>query len=90
MAKISIEDLYRGEGGGEKYGVGGIMGAVIKDLFTNGVPDGYDGLLWIELLTVKHALQAAEQMKQEGDFVSGMTDAKPLSLHAEGKSNDDA
>ena len=40
MAKISIEELYRGEGGGEKYGVGGIMGAVIKDLFTNGVPDG--------------------------------------------------
>ena len=84
MAKISIEDLYRGEGGGEKYGVGGIMGAVIKDLFTNGVPDGYD------LLTVKHTLKAAEQMKQEGDFVSGMTDAKPLSLHAEGNSDDDA
>lgn len=41
MAKISIEELYRGEGGGEKYGVGGIMGAVIKDLFTNGVPSDY-------------------------------------------------
>ena len=27
MAKISIEDLYRGEGGGEKYGAGGIFGA---------------------------------------------------------------
>lgn len=90
MAKISIEELYRGEVGGEKYGVGGIMGAVIKDLFTNGVPDGYDGLLWIELLTVKHTLQAAEQMKQEGDFVSGMTGAKPLSFHAEGNSDDDA
>ena len=83
MAKISIEDLYRGEGGGEKYGAGGIMGAVIKDLFTN-------GLLWIELLTVKHTLKAAEQMKREGDFVSGMTDAKPLSLHAEGNSDEDA
>ena len=90
MAKISIEELYRGEGGGEKYGAGGIMGAVIKDLFTNGVPDGYDGLLWIELLTVKHTLQAAKQMKQEGDFVSEMTDAKPLSFHAEGNSDDDA
>ena len=32
MAQISIEELYRGEGGGEKYGAGGIMGAVIKDL----------------------------------------------------------
>ena len=42
MAQISIEELYRGEGGGEKYGAGGIMGAVIKDLFTNGIPDGYD------------------------------------------------
>ena len=78
MAQISIEELYRGEGGGEKYGAGGIMGAVIKDLFTNGIPDGYDGLLWIELLTVKHTLTAAEQIKQEGDFVSGMTDAEPL------------
>ena len=90
MAKISIEELYRGEGGGEKYGVGGIMGAVIKDLFANGIPDGYDGLLWMELLTVKHTLIAAEQMKQESDFVSGMTDTEPLSLYAEGNSDEDA
>lgn len=90
MAQISIEELYRGEGGGEKYGAGGIMGAVIKDLFTNGIPDGYDGLLWIELLTVKHTLTAAEQIKQEGDFVSGMTDAELLSLREEGNSDDDA
>ena len=27
MARINIEELYRGEGGGAKYGVGGIMGA---------------------------------------------------------------
>ena len=67
-----------------------IMGAVIKDLFTNGIPDGYDGLLWIELLTVKHTLTAAEQIKQEGDFVSGITDAEPLSLHEEEISDDNA
>lgn len=90
MAQISIEELYRGEGGGEKYGAGGIMGAVIKDLFTNGIPDGYDGLLWIELLTVKHTLTAAEQIKQEGDFVLGMTDTEPLPLHEEEISDDNA
>ena len=90
MAQISIEELYRGEGGGEKYGAGGIMGAVIKDLFMNGVPDGYDGLLWIELLTVKHTLTAAKQMKQESDFVSEMTDAEPLSLREEENSDDNA
>ena len=66
------------------------MGVVIKDLFTNGIPDGYDGLLWIELLTVKHTLTAAEQIKQEGDFVSGMTDAEPLSLREEEVSDDNA
>ena len=73
-----------------KYGAGGIMGAVIKDLFTNGIPDGYDGVLWMELLTVKHTLIAAEQMKQEGDFVSGMTDTEPLSLREEEFSDDNA
>ena len=90
MAQISVEELYRGEGGGEKYGASGIMGAVIKDLFMNGIPDGYDGLLWMELLTVKHTLTAAEQIKQEGDFVSGMTDTEPLSLREEEFSDDNA
>ena len=35
MAQISIEELYRGEGGGEKYGAGGIMGfrTVMTDCF---------------------------------------------------------
>ena len=32
MARISIEELYRGEGGGAKYGVGGIMGAVMQEI----------------------------------------------------------
>lgn len=33
ISQISIEELYRGEGNGEKYG-GGIMGAAIKYLCT--------------------------------------------------------
>ena len=88
MAQISIEELYRGEGNGEKYDDGGIMGAAIKDLFSNGIPDGYDELLWMELLIVKHTLIAAEQMKKEGDFVSGMIDTELPSLHEEKNSND--
>ena len=76
MAQISIEDLYRGEGGGAKYGAGGIMGAVMKDLFSHGVPKEYDERTYIEILIVKHTLIAAEQMKTEGDFVSEMTDAE--------------
>ena len=76
MARISVEQLYRGEGSGEKYGSGGIMGAVTKELLTCGIPDGYDERTWIEMLLVKHTLAAAEQMKNEGDFVSGITDAE--------------
>ena len=35
MAQMSLEELYRGEGAGEKYG---IMGEVMKDFFENGRP----------------------------------------------------
>lgn len=82
MARISIEELYRGEGGGVKYGAGGIMGAVMQ-VMIHGVPNEYDEQTYIELLIVKHTLKAAEQMKIEGDFVSGMTDAEPPSCYAE-------
>lgn len=34
MAQISLEELYRGEGVGTKYG---IIGEVMKDYFTNGL-----------------------------------------------------
>ena len=81
MARITIEELYRGERNGEKYG--GIMGAVAKDILTHGVPKDYDEQTWTEMLIVKHSLATAEQMKKEGDFVSGMTDAEPSSLYAE-------
>ena len=84
MAQISIEALYTGEGAGRKYGNGGLMGAVVTELFTHGVPDGYDEKMWAEMLLIKHALQAAEQMKQEGDSISGMTDSEQSSFHAKG------
>lgn len=49
----------------------------------HGVPKEYDERTHIELLIVKHTLKAAEQMKTEGDFVSGMTDTEPPSCYAE-------
>ena len=79
MAQITIEKLYRGERNGEKYG--GIMGAVTNELITHGIPEGYTKRTGIEMLCVKHTLAAAEQMENEGDFVSGMNDAEsPLSM----------
>ena len=83
MARISVEQLYRGEGGGAKYGSGGIMGTVTKELLTHGVPDSYDERTWIEMLIVKHTLAAAEQMKNEGDCVSEMADAESPSCYVE-------
>lgn len=83
MARISIEELYCCEGGGAKYGVGGIMGAVMQKIMIHGVPKKYDERTYLELLIVKHTLKAVEQMKTEGDFVSGMTDTEPPSCYAE-------
>lgn len=71
MAQMSLEELYRGESAGEKYG---ILGEVMKDFFENGHSSEYDERTWLEMLLVKHALIAAEKMKNEGDTVSGMTD----------------
>ena len=84
MARISIEALHTGEGAGGKYGNGGIMGAVATELFTHGVSDGYHAKTWADLLLIKHSLLAAEQMIQEGDSISGMTDSEPSSFHAKG------
>ena len=84
MAQISIEALYIGEGAGGKYGCGGIMGAVMTELFTHGVPEGYEAKTWAEMLLIKHVLLAAEQMKTEGDSISGMTDPEPSSFRREG------
>ena len=84
MTRISIEALYTGEGAGGKYGSGGLMGAVMTEIFTHGVPHGYDEKMWAEMLLIKHTLLAAEQMKQEGDSISDMTDSEPSSFRTEG------
>ena len=73
MARISISDLYLGEGSGEKYG--GILNAVMQEVITNGVPEGCDERTWIELLTVKQTFLTAMQMAEQGDEVSELTDA---------------
>ena len=73
MARISISDLYRGEGPGEKYG--GMLNAVFQEVFTNGIPEGCDEKTWIELLTVKHTFLTAKKMTEQGDVVSELTEA---------------
>lgn len=78
MTQMSLEELYRGESAGEKYG---IMGEVMKDFLQNGCPSKYDERTWVEMLIVKHALIAAEKMKNEGDTVSGMTDSESPSSY---------
>ena len=87
MAQMSLEGLYRGEGVGEKYG---ILGEVMKDFFQNGCPSEYDERTWLEMLLVKHALMAAEKMKNEGDTVSGMTDDVPPFSYVRWDENDNA
>ncbi len=73
MANISISDLYRGEGPGEKYG--GILNAVFHEIFTKGIPGGCSEQTWIELLTVKQTFLTAMRMAEQGDEVSELTDA---------------
>ena len=82
---MSLEELYRGESAGEKYG---ILGEVMKDFFQNGCPSEYDERTWIEMLLVKHTLMAAEKMKNEGDTVSGVTDDMSSSSYVRWDEND--
>ena len=81
MARVTIEELYRGEGTGKKYG--GILNAVMAEVMTQGIPKDQDEQTWLELLLIKHTLIVAEKMKMEGDFVSGLSDAEPPSCHVE-------
>ena len=67
MAQMSLEELYRGEGAGEKYG---ILGEVMKDFFENERPSEYDERTWLDMLLVKHALIAVEKMKRNGDYIA--------------------
>ena len=87
MTQMSLEELYRGEGVGEKYG---ILGEVMKDFLENGRAAEYDERTWVEMLIVKHTLIAAEKMKSEGDTVSGMTDDMSSSSYVRWNENDNA
>ena len=83
MARMSIEELYRGDGSGAKHGVSGIMGAIMREVMIQGVPREYDERMYIKPLIAMHTLNAAGPMEIDGDFVSGITDAEPLSCYAE-------
>lgn len=85
MSQISLEELYRGEGSGEKHG---ILGEVMKDFFENGCAAEYDERTWLDMLLVKHALFAAGKMKNEGDTVSGLTDDVSPFSHVRWNEND--
>ena len=87
MAQMSLEELYRGESAGEKYG---IMGEVMKDFLQNWRPSEYDERTWLDMLLVKHALIAADKMKLEGDSISGMTDTEPPSSYVRWDEHDNA
>ena len=83
MARITVEEAYRGE----KYGV---MSAAMADYLTQGRPAEYDERTWVEMLIVKHALIAAVKMKSEGDSISGMTDAESSSSYVRWDGHDNS
>ena len=83
MARISIEELYRGEGGGAKYGVGGIMGAVMQEIMIHGVPKEYDERTHIELLMFTHRLRGGDKIKPGGFCVWAPPHKTPPSCYAE-------
>ena len=76
MAQLSIEQIYNGT----KYDV---MSEVLSEYLKNGRPKEYDERTWIELLIVKHSINAAYKMQKEGDTVSGMTDDVSPSSYVE-------
>ena len=76
MAQLTIEQIYSGG----KYDV---ISEVLSEYLKNGRPKEYDERTWIELLIVKHSINAAHKMQKEGDTVSGMTDGVSLSSYVE-------
>lgn len=84
MARMRVGGLYRGDGARVKYGCGGIMSAVTKEILTRGVPDAYSEQTWLEALNVRYMLVAVDRMKTESGSVSAMTDVEALSLYGEG------
>ena len=83
MARITVEEVYNGA----KYDV---MSAAMAEYLRNGCPPVYDERTWLEMLLVKHALMAAEKMKNEGDTVSGMIDDMSSSSYVRWDENDNA
>ena len=64
MAKITIEELYRGE----KYD---IMSAVAVKAMTLGIDERTEeGRTWIEMELVRQTLIASEQMTKNGDCIA--------------------
>ena len=64
MAKITIEDLYRGK----KYD---IMSAVAVRAIALGVDERTEeGRTWIEMELVRQTLIAVEKMKKNGDCIA--------------------
>ena len=64
MAKITIEELYRGE----KYD---IMSAVTAKSLQLGIDERTEeGRTWIEMELVRQTLIASEQMKKNGDCIA--------------------
>ena len=63
MAKITIEELYRGE----KYD---IMSTVAVKAMTLGIDERTEeGRTWIEMELVRQTLTAVEKMKKNGDCI---------------------
>ena len=83
MARITVEEVYRGE----KYGV---MSAAMAEYLRDGRLAEYDERTWVEMLIVKHALIAADKMKSEGDSISGITDAESSSSYVRWDERDNA
>ena len=64
MAKITIEELYRGE----NYD---IMSAVAVKAMTLGVDERTEeGQTWIEMELIRQTVIAIEQMKKNGDCIA--------------------
>ena len=64
MAKITIEELYRGE----KYD---IMSAVAAKALRLGIDERTeDGRTWIEMELVRQTVITIEQMKRNGDCIA--------------------
>ena len=76
MVQLTIEQIYNGK----KYDV---MSAAVSEYLKNGLSKEYDERTWIELLIVKHSIDAAYKMQKEGDTISGVTDDVSPSSYVE-------